>query len=51
LVTDLVCRILADTDDPDVPRLEAEINRLVYQLYDLTPEEITCIESSQKPQR
>lgn len=32
------------TSCPDVPRLEAEINKLVYTLYDLTPEEIAIVE-------
>jgi len=36
--------ILADPDSPDIPRLEAEINNLVYKLYDLTPEEIKIVE-------
>jgi hypothetical protein len=45
LVTDLVCRILADPDGPDVPGLEAEIDHLVYELYNLTPDEITIIGS------
>lgn len=36
--------ILADPDSPDVTRLEAEINNLVYKLYGLTEEEIAIIE-------
>lgn len=36
--------ILANPDSPDVPRLEAEINNLVYNLYGLTPEEIKIVE-------
>jgi methylase of polypeptide subunit release factors len=40
----LVQAILANPDSPDVPRLEAEINNLVYALYDLTPEEIEIVE-------
>ncbi len=39
-----VSNILANPDSPDVPRLEAEINKLVYALYDLTPEEIEIVE-------
>jgi len=39
-----VNKILADPDSPDVPRLEKEIDRLVYKLYDLTPEEIAIVE-------
>jgi len=37
-------KILANPDSPDVPRLEAEINKQVYELYDLTPEEIAIVE-------
>jgi hypothetical protein len=35
-------------DDPeaDTTALEQEIDRLVYQLYDLTPEEIAVVEES-----
>lgn len=40
----LVNQILADPDNPEVPRLEADIDRLVYALYNLTPEEIAIIE-------
>lgn len=36
--------ILANPDSPDVPRLEAEINKLVYALYGLTPKEIAIVE-------
>ncbi len=43
-ITALVQTILADPDSPNVPGLEAEINRLVYDLYGLTPEEIAIIE-------
>ena len=32
--------------DADVSALEREIDRLVYQLYDLTPEEIAIVEGS-----
>ena len=52
----LVDRILAITKDEDylqnsakqaqVKALEREIDQLVYQLYDLTPEEITLVEES-----
>ncbi|OPY74712.1 MAG: Modification methylase PaeR7I [Syntrophorhabdus sp. PtaU1.Bin153] len=45
-IVNLVQQILADPDSPDVPRLEAEINRLVYDLYDLTPEEIRIVEGN-----
>lgn len=37
--------ILADPDSLNVPRLEAEVNQLIYQLYKLTPEEIALVES------
>ncbi|MCK7478865.1 MAG: hypothetical protein M0C28_16965 [Candidatus Moduliflexus flocculans] len=36
--------ILAAPGSPDVPRLEAEIDRLVYDLCGLTPEEIAIVE-------
>jgi len=36
--------ILSDPDSADVPRFEAEINKLVYDLYDLTPEEVVIVE-------
>ena len=36
--------ILADPDSPDVPRLEAEINKLVYALYNLNADEIRIVE-------
>jgi adenine-specific DNA-methyltransferase len=39
-----VQKILAAPDSPDVPQLEAEIDRLVYELYDLTEEEIVVVE-------
>ena len=32
------------SNSPDVPRIEAEINKLVYALYGLTPEEIAIVE-------
>ncbi len=41
--------ILAAPDSPDVPRLEAEIDRLVYQLYGLTQAEIEVVKNSDKP--
>ncbi|MBI5739620.1 MAG: hypothetical protein HZA16_02765 [Nitrospirae bacterium] len=44
LISQLVQTILANPDSPDVPRLEAEINQLVYKLYGLTPEEIAIVE-------
>lgn len=43
-IIDLVKKILTNPDNSDVSRLEAEINKLVYELYDLTPEEIEIME-------
>jgi hypothetical protein len=43
-VTTLVGSILANPHSSDVPRLEAEIDRLVYDLYGLTQSEIEIIE-------
>mgnify|MGYP001587704309 FL=1 len=37
--------ILADPGSPDVPRLEKEIDEMVYALYGLTPDEIKIVES------
>lgn len=36
--------ILANPDNPAVPQLDAEIDRLVYELYGLTEEEIALVE-------
>ena len=50
-VSDLVDRILAakkTNPDADTSALESEIDRIVYRLYDLTPEEIAVVESSAK---
>ncbi len=44
-ITSLVTRILANPESPFVLRIEAEMNRLVYQLYNLTLEEIALVES------
>ena len=44
-VTDRVKKILKNPGSPDVPRLEKEIDHLVYKLYKLTPEEIAIVES------
>jgi hypothetical protein len=38
-----VREILADPDSSAVPRLESEINKLVYELYGLTEAEITLV--------
>jgi hypothetical protein len=37
------------TDDSDTSGLEQQIDQLVYQLYDLTPDEIALVESSVNP--
>jgi len=42
----LVQSILADPDGPIVQQQEKEIDRLVYELYRLTPEEIEIVENS-----
>jgi hypothetical protein len=41
-----VRKILADHDSPAVPRLEAEIDKMVYGLYNLTSEEIALVEGN-----
>jgi adenine-specific DNA-methyltransferase len=43
-IIERVQKILAAPDSPDVPQLEAEIDRLVYALYSLTEEEIAVVE-------
>ncbi len=43
-IIERVQQILATPDSPEVPRLEAEIDRLVYALYNLTSEEIALVE-------
>lgn len=43
-IIELVQQILANPDNPDVPRLENEIDKLVYELYDLTKDEIALVE-------
>jgi adenine-specific DNA-methyltransferase len=43
-IIDRVEKILADPESPDVPRLETEIDRLVYDLYGLTEEDIALVE-------
>jgi hypothetical protein len=42
----LVQTILADPDSPSVSQLEAEINKFIYKLYELTPEEIMLVEDA-----
>lgn len=43
-IKERVKKILANPASPHVPRLEAEIDRLVYELYGLTEEEILLVE-------
>ncbi|RLG33018.1 hypothetical protein DRN98_04490 [Methanosarcinales archaeon] len=43
-VISLVKEILADPDSPDVPKLEKQIDALVYELYGLTEDEIAIVE-------
>jgi hypothetical protein len=43
-IVERVQQILATPDAPEVPQLEAEIDQLVYALYDLTDEEIALVE-------
>jgi hypothetical protein len=49
-IIERVQQILSNTNGPDVPRLESEIDCLVYALYGLTAEEIATIESSRVTQ-
>lgn len=39
-----VQKIFAAPDSPDVPQLEAEIDKLIYVLYGLTEKEIAVVE-------
>lgn len=41
----LVNQILANPASPDIPRLEAELDGLIYQLYNLTSDEIAVIQN------
>jgi hypothetical protein len=43
-IIERVQQILAAPDSPDVPQLEAEIDRLVYDLYGLTDDEVAVVE-------
>lgn len=43
-IIERVRKILANPSSSDVPSIETEIARLVYELYDLTPEEIAIVE-------
>ncbi|OGP55632.1 MAG: hypothetical protein A2162_08700 [Deltaproteobacteria bacterium RBG_13_52_11b] len=47
-IIERVREILADPDSPDIPRLESEINKLVYAIYNLTLEEIACVEGKER---
>ncbi len=43
-IVERVKTILDNPDGSDIPNLEAEINALIYELYDLTEEEIVIVE-------
>jgi hypothetical protein len=43
-IIERVRKILANPDSPAVPRLESEIDALVYKLYGLTKDEIALVE-------
>jgi len=43
-IIERVRKILANSDSPAVPRLEAEIDKLVYELYGLTEAEVAIVE-------
>ena len=45
-IIERVQKILAGPDSPAVPRLESEIDQLVYALYNLTSDEIALIEAT-----
>jgi hypothetical protein len=45
-IIERVREILADPDSPAVPRLDAEIDKLVYELYGLTNEDIAIVKGS-----
>lgn len=47
-ITERVRKILADPDSPAVPRLESELDDLVYKLYGLTKDEIALVEVNEK---
>jgi hypothetical protein len=44
-IIERVQQILADPESPDVSQFEAEIDRLVYELYGLTEGEIKVVEA------
>ncbi|GEM_PF-4300250 len=45
-IIERVQQILAAPDGPEAPRLEGEIDQLVYALYSLADEEIALVESA-----
>jgi len=45
-IVERVRTILENPDGPDIPNLEAEINALIYKLYNLTAKEIAIVEES-----
>jgi len=47
-IIERVRKIIADPDSPAVPRLESEIDDLVYELYGLTDVEIKIIEMEKR---
>jgi hypothetical protein len=44
-IIERVRKIIAAPDSPDVPKLEAEIDQMVYKLYGLTEDEIALVEA------
>ncbi|MDA8214287.1 MAG: N-6 DNA methylase [Nitrospiraceae bacterium] len=48
-IIERVEKILADPDSPNVPRLEREIDEMVYKLYGLAEEEIKIVEGRHAP--
>jgi len=44
VILPLVQQILDNSDSPEVTALEAKINQLIYELYELTPKEVKLIE-------
>lgn len=43
-ITDIVNQILNEPENPNLHKLEEQINQIIYDLYDLTPAEISLIE-------
>ncbi len=48
LIIKLIKTILDNPEIPEVQRLEQEVNKLVYKLYDLTPEEIKIVKKAKQ---